>query len=94
VLLICAGFWEPYAASAQPKSETGDSSGREEQSAQSAAGGKMSLMHIRKFCEDDVKKLCPDIRPGGGRIVQCLHGHESSLTPGCRQVLAPRSSNP
>lgn len=64
-----------------------DSSSQAEPSPEEAAGGKQNLQRIRKACDEDAKKLCPDIRPGGGRILQCLHGHESSLTPACRQVL-------
>jgi hypothetical protein len=70
-----------------------DGSSRE-QSSEEAAGGKQNLQLMRKACEEDVKKLCPDIRPGGGRIMQCLHGQQSNLTPACRQALGPRSSNP
>jgi hypothetical protein len=58
------------------------------------ADGRMSLLEIRKVCDEDIKKMCPDIRPGGGRIVQCLHGHQSNLTAGCRQFLTPRSPKP
>lgn len=65
-----------------------------EQSPEEAAGGAHNLQLLRKACDEDVKKLCPDIRPGGGRIMQCLHGQQSNLTPACRQALGPRSSNP
>ena len=65
-----------------------------EQSPEEAAGGTHNLQLMRKVCDEDVKKLCPDIRPGGGRILQCLRGQESNLSPACRQVLGPRSLNP
>ena len=71
-----------------------DGSNQAEQTPEQAAGGKQNLQLMRKACEEDVKKLCPDIRPGGGRIMQCLHGQQSNLTPACRQALGPRSSNP
>jgi cysteine rich repeat protein len=95
-LFIWGGPWvldSPYAAdpaTVPPK----DSSSQVEQTPEEAAGGKQNLQRMRKACDEDVKKLCPDIRPGGGRILQCLHGQQSNLTPACRQVLAPRSSNP
>jgi hypothetical protein len=95
-LLICARSWmidSAYSAD-PPQVSPKDGSSQTEQSPEEAAGGKQNLQRLRKACDEDVKKLCPDIRPGGGRILQCLHGHESSLTPACRQVLGPRSSNP
>jgi cysteine rich repeat protein len=81
------------AYSADPPQGSPKDSPRE-QSPEEAAGGKQNLQLLRKACDEDVKKLCPDIRPGGGRIMQCLHGQQSNLTPACRQALGPRSSNP
>src|SRR5262245_8335264 len=95
-LLVCTTIWlTGIAASADSVKESPkDSSSQAEQSPEQAVGGKQNLQRIQKACEEDVKKLCPEIRPGGGRILQCLHGQESNLTPACRQVLGPRSSNP
>src|SRR5215467_5358922 len=94
--LTCTSLWLPgSAASADSVKESPkDSSGQAERSPEEAAGGRQNLQRIHKACEEDVKKLCPEIRPGGGRILQCLHGQESNLTSACRQVLGPRSSNP
>ena len=48
-----------------------------------------------KACNDDVKRLCPGIEAGGGRLHQCLKQNEASLTPDCRKVVkhnpAPRA---
>jgi hypothetical protein len=95
-LLIYSSPWvsgSAYSADAV-KEAPKDSSSQAEQSPEEAVGGKQNLQRIQKACDEDVKKLCPDIRPGGGRILQCLHGQESNLTPACRQVLGPRSSHP
>lgn len=35
-------------------------------------------------CADDVAKFCKDVKPGGGRLVQCLKEHESELSPTCK----------
>jgi hypothetical protein len=80
------------ADSTQEQPKTGPS--QAEKSPEEAAGGAHNLQLLRKACDEDVKKLCPDIRPGGGRIMQCLHGQESNLSPACRQALGPRSSHP
>ncbi len=67
--------------------------GGREQTPEEAAGGRLNLLRIKKACEEDVKRLCPDIRPGGGRLLQCLRGQPDNLTPGCREVVLSRSSN-
>lgn len=47
------------------------------------------LRVLRSACSGDVGSLCGTVQPGGGRIVQCLAGNSASLSPGCRDVLAP-----
>jgi Cysteine rich repeat len=92
-LLMVMPYAPDRAYSAEPPQGQPKSS-QSEPSPEEAAGGAHNLQLMRKACDEDVKKLCPDIRPGGGRILQCLRGQESNLSPSCRQVLAPRSSKP
>ena len=40
-------------------------------------------MRARQDCQDDVKQLCPGIRPGGGRLLACLADHAAELSPRC-----------
>src|SRR5262252_1587406 len=91
-LLISTSLWLPGSAASADSGK--EAPNQAERTPEEAAGGKENLHRIQKACEEDVKKLCPEIRPGGGRILQCLHGQDSNLTPACRQVLGPRSSNP
>lgn len=42
---------------------------------------------IEKFgrsCQADRARLCAGIRPGGGRLLQCLGGHQGELSPSCQ----------
>ena len=35
-------------------------------------------------CAADVKKFCPNVPPGQGRVMRCLKEHESELSAACR----------
>ena len=39
-------------------------------------------------CRDDAQKLCPKVKPGKGRMIQCLKQHQSDLSPDCSAALA------
>jgi len=47
-----------------------------------------------RACAGDVEKLCKNVQPGGGRIVQCLREHESELSSACKAVVAARARRP
>jgi hypothetical protein len=38
-------------------------------------------------CEPDVRRYCPNVLPGGGRILSCLAGNKDRLTYQCRDTL-------
>ena len=52
----------------------------------------VNTKELKSACSADYKKLCPDVRMGGGRIVRCLKEHEADLSAPCRQVVAPAAS--
>jgi len=51
------------------------------------AAGKRAAGKDR-VCADDAKKFCSSVRPGGGRMYQCLTKHDAELAPACRERLA------
>lgn len=40
----------------------------------------------RNACKEDVKKYCPNVQPGQGRIARCLKGHEKELSQACQDA--------
>lgn len=38
-------------------------------------------------CADDMKRVCRDVEPGDGRILQCLHDRAQDISEGCYQSL-------
>jgi hypothetical protein len=45
------------------------------------------LFVLRSACGADVRALCGDVPPGGGRIVQCLAAQAASLSTECHNIL-------
>jgi hypothetical protein len=41
----------------------------------------------RQACRADFQKFCADVRPGSGRVAQCLLEHKDKLSSGCRDAL-------
>ncbi len=47
----------------------------------------VDMSALRSACKDDVRKLCPDVKPGGGRIKDCMAAHKDQLSPACHDAL-------
>lgn len=47
------------------------------------------LFVARSACGADIRTICAGVEVGAGRIMQCLASNAGSLSPGCRDVLAP-----
>jgi len=39
-------------------------------------------------CKDDAQKLCGDVKPGDGKIKDCMKQHESELSEACKDNIA------
>jgi len=46
-----------------------------------------------RACAEDAKKLCSDVKPGGGRVYQCLDSHAAELSPACGERLKTGKAN-
>lgn len=42
---------------------------------------------IRQACAADIRAVCSDVKPGGGRIAACMREHTDQLSPGCLQAI-------
>jgi hypothetical protein len=42
---------------------------------------------MRRACMQDVRRLCPGIRPGDGRLAQCMESKNDQLSSACRQAI-------
>src|SRR5205807_4620124 len=40
-----------------------------------------------RVCAEDAKKFCSSVKPGEGRVYQCLTGHSAEINPACRDQL-------
>ncbi len=45
-------------------------------------------LQILRICGADARALCPDVQPGGGRLLSCLAQNASALSPGCYATLS------
>jgi hypothetical protein len=48
------------------------------------AGGKVGKDKAFAACKADLDKFCKDVKPGGGRLMNCLKEHEAGLSADCK----------
>jgi len=58
-----------------------------------APGQHPAVDAVRIACADDIKLLCSNLEPGGGRIVRCLRDNEEKLSPQCKDARAAARSS-
>lgn len=39
-------------------------------------------------CQEDIQRLCGDVKPGQGRIQECLKAHKDEISQECRDSMA------
>ena len=48
---------------------------------------KEQAMKMKEACKGDAEKFCKDVKPGKGRIHECLKKHEGELSGGCKDAM-------
>jgi hypothetical protein len=48
---------------------------------------KGRMQEVKAACEGDVKRFCPNLQAGGGRIRGCLKEHSQELSAACAQAI-------
>jgi hypothetical protein len=45
------------------------------------------ITECEQACSGDIARFCKEVQPGGGRILNCLKGHDKELSPSCSAKL-------
>jgi Cysteine rich repeat len=53
----------------------------------SAPNRQAQIAAFQTACGGDFRRLCGGTQPDGGRVIACLSGHQSELSPSCQQTL-------
>jgi len=48
------------------------------------SGGHGEFAKVREACRNDIARFCADVKPGDGRIRECLKAHVTNLSDGCK----------
>lgn len=48
---------------------------------------KQHRQEFREACDDDIVRLCGNVKYGGGMMLKCLKQNENELTPQCKAKL-------
>jgi hypothetical protein len=46
-----------------------------------------ALAYAANECRDDLTKYCSDIKPGQGRLIQCIEKNDAKISSRCKQAL-------
>jgi hypothetical protein len=52
-----------------------------------ASFGYANEGRIKEACSEDIKTLCPDVKPGGKRIIKCLKSQMDQVSDGCKSAV-------
>jgi len=46
-----------------------------------------ALTYVANECRDDLKNYCADVKPGEGRLLQCMEKNDAKLSKRCTQAM-------
>jgi hypothetical protein len=46
-----------------------------------------ALAYAANECREELTKYCSDIKPGGGRLLQCIEKNDAKVSSRCKQAL-------
>ena len=46
-----------------------------------------ALTYVANECRDDLKAYCADVKPGEGRLLECLDKNDAKVTGRCKQAI-------
>jgi len=52
-----------------------------------------ALTYVANECRDDLTAYCADIKPGEGRLFQCMDKNEAKLSKRCKQAMSDTGLN-
>ena len=52
-----------------------------------SAGGRTYAAETVLPCAEEISKYCKEVKPGGGRILDCLNEHQKDLSVSCKKKL-------
>lgn len=52
-----------------------------------------ALTFLANECREDLKKFCSDIKPGQGRLLNCIDKNQKNLSGRCKQAIKDVSEN-
>ena len=55
---------------------------------------RAQMQGVRTACEADIRATCPGVRPGGGRILQCIKDNPDKISQPCKDALAAAKVTP
>lgn len=63
---------------------------------QAPSATRAQFRDTAKACKADIHQFCPDVRPGGGRVLACLHDNADKVSKSCQDAMAqlPPDSTP
>jgi hypothetical protein len=57
-------------------------------------GGEHRGGRFKQACDGDIDQFCKDVKPGGGRIIQCLKQNMDSLSSDCSTAMKRMANRP